>query len=323
MTALQFKLRILGFVEDAVDTVHNVAWRNVRLHILQLNKILLDASLGVHCVVDLIVDIHRAIILAQIYKKSRKKAISLTFFLSPLYLYLLWEETKNTSQRNSKMNNQEQNQKDTTKETEKKCLSDKCGDIGIYGLKNKITGKWYVGQSITSIKNRWNEYRRINCYNQPKLINALRKYGYDAFDKVLLEECVADQSILNEREDYWIKYYDSVENGYNCRYGGANGKFSKEAKLNVKRGCLNKIQSAKWLEAMKENGKRQRGKIVSNQTKSKMSESQKKNKDNISRLVKLSSTANLGKMWITNGTENKKIINTDPVPFGYKKGRVL
>jgi len=77
LTTLQFKLRILGFVEDAVDTVDHVAWRNVRLHILQLNKILLDARLGVHCVVDLIVDIHRAIILTQIYKKSRKKA---TFF---------------------------------------------------------------------------------------------------------------------------------------------------------------------------------------------------------------------------------------------------
>jgi hypothetical protein len=74
LATLQFKSRILGFVEDAVDTVDNVAWRNVRLHILQLNKILFDASLGVHCVVDLIVDIHRAIILAQIYKKSRKKA---------------------------------------------------------------------------------------------------------------------------------------------------------------------------------------------------------------------------------------------------------
>jgi hypothetical protein len=34
----------------------------------------LDARLDVHCVVDLIVDIHRAIILTRVYKKSRKKA---------------------------------------------------------------------------------------------------------------------------------------------------------------------------------------------------------------------------------------------------------
>ena len=34
----------------------------------------------------------------------------------------------------------------------------------------------------------------------------------------MIEECSSEQ--LNEREAYWIKYYDTVKNGYNCSEGG-------------------------------------------------------------------------------------------------------
>ena len=167
----------------------------------------------------------------------------------------------------------EQSQEDTMKETEKKFSNAKCS--GIYGLRNKVNNKWYVGQSAVSIENRWNEYKRLQCYNQPKLLNALTKYGIDNFDKIILEECSGDQKLLDKREDYWIRHYDSVENGYNCRYGGANGKMGEEAKLRVKQGCLNKQPSEKWLAAMAENGKRQKGKIVSEETRMKMRIAQK------------------------------------------------
>jgi len=91
---------------------------------------------------------------------------------------------------------------------------------GIYGLKNKITNKWYVGQTINDVEDRWNDYKRMRCEGQPKLYRALVKYGYENFEKIILEECPADRDILNERETFWIRKKRSVKNGYNCNEGG-------------------------------------------------------------------------------------------------------
>ena len=84
----------------------------------------------------------------------------------------------------------------------------------IYGLKCKVTDKWYVGQSW-NVKKRWWTYSKYECRNQPKLYNALVKYGIDAFEKSILEENITDQDTLDAREDYWTEKYDCVNNGYN------------------------------------------------------------------------------------------------------------
>lgn len=47
----------------------------------------------------------------------------------------------------------------------------------------------------------------------------MRKYGIDNFSLDILEE-VKDSSQLNDREIYWIKYYNSYNNGYNQTIGG-------------------------------------------------------------------------------------------------------
>jgi hypothetical protein len=104
---------------------------------------------------------------------------------------------------------------------------------GIYGLKNKTTGKWYVGQS-KDIISRWErDYKKINCKNQRKLYNALKKYGFDGFDKVVLEECEEIDWIIDYREMYWIRKLDSASKnkGYNLKEGGSGGgKCSVETK---------------------------------------------------------------------------------------------
>jgi hypothetical protein len=66
---------------------------------------------------------------------------------------------------------------------------------------------------------------------------AIQKYGKTNFSFVILEEC--DKSLLNEREEYYIKQYDSVvPNGYNVeeRENGQKGYFlnySKETFLSI------------------------------------------------------------------------------------------
>ena len=58
-----------------------------------------------------------------------------------------------------------------------------------------------------------NEY---NCSRS----RAFRKYGLDNFIFEVIEEC--DKNRLNEREIYWINYYNSYYDGYNETLGGEN-----------------------------------------------------------------------------------------------------
>lgn len=54
---------------------------------------------------------------------------------------------------------------------------------------------------------------------------AIRKYGKDNFTIELIEEVKVDK--LDEREVYWISFYDSYNKGYNCTLGGQNGATRK------------------------------------------------------------------------------------------------
>lgn len=93
---------------------------------------------------------------------------------------------------------------------------------GIYSITNKINGKRYIGQSI-NINRRFIEHKNdpfnINCKDYDMAIyRAIRKYGLDNFNFEILEQC--DKSELNDKEIYWIDYYNSYNNGYNCTRGG-------------------------------------------------------------------------------------------------------
>lgn len=106
--------------------------------------------------------------------------------------------------------------------------------IGIYKITKKENGKAYIGQS-NNIERRFTQH----CYKGEKaripLDIAIKKYGKDAFIFEVIEECAPEQ--LNEREAYWIKYYDTVKNGYNCSEGGeqqSTGENNGRSKLTEK-----------------------------------------------------------------------------------------
>lgn len=92
--------------------------------------------------------------------------------------------------------------------------------IGIYKITNIINNKCYIGQS-RDIYQRW-EKHKSNIYNSSKnylkIYQAFRKYGLKNFIFDIIEICSEDK--LNERELYWINYYDSYNNGYNSTLGG-------------------------------------------------------------------------------------------------------
>lgn len=97
--------------------------------------------------------------------------------------------------------------------------------IGIYKITNKINGHCYIGQSINLEKRLASHFTNAyNCnsveYNKV-LYAAIRKYGKENFSAEILELCEQEQ--LDEREIFWINYYDSYHNGYNATEGGEHG----------------------------------------------------------------------------------------------------
>lgn len=95
----------------------------------------------------------------------------------------------------------------------------------IYKITNEINNKIYIGQTIkTRPTDRFSQHRyaarhletdKSNSY----LHKAMSFYGVDNFSFIVIEEI--DNNLLNEREKYWIEYYNStVPNGYNLTLGG-------------------------------------------------------------------------------------------------------
>lgn len=90
---------------------------------------------------------------------------------------------------------------------------------GIYKITNKINGHAYIGQSI-NITRRWRDHKNRYLKDDNSLYKAFRKYGLENFDFIVVEECEPDK--LNEREKYYIAYYNTFFDGYNETTGGEN-----------------------------------------------------------------------------------------------------
>ena len=106
---------------------------------------------------------------------------------------------------------------------------------GIYKI-NFPNGKIYVGLSV-HIKTRIRNHKTKDYKEHPELpiSRAIQKYGISDVD--ILEEIPADnRNLLQEREKYWIQYYDSTnpDIGYNLSKGGdgaQRGSNNSQAKL--------------------------------------------------------------------------------------------
>lgn len=99
----------------------------------------------------------------------------------------------------------------------------------IYIIKNTVNSKVYIGQTRTSVDQRWKEHLRHAQYGDQVINRAMKKYGVDKFYIETLEIC--DISILDEREIYYIDLYDSTDKskGYNVSIGGNTPRFKRKA----------------------------------------------------------------------------------------------
>lgn len=94
----------------------------------------------------------------------------------------------------------------------------------IYIIKNDINDKVYIGQTTQGSEERFKQHLKLLKSSEKQLIHkAIKKYGKEHFYFEVLETDLAINE-LDKREEYWIRYYDSVNRGYNLCYGGKQSR---------------------------------------------------------------------------------------------------
>lgn len=93
--------------------------------------------------------------------------------------------------------------------------------IGIYKITNTQNGKCYVGQTKQDFGTRWRSHVRRGVRAEPgtmnKLYGEMWKEGVENFTFEILTACKPEE--LNEKEKYFIKFYQADEWGYNSTKG--------------------------------------------------------------------------------------------------------
>lgn len=97
----------------------------------------------------------------------------------------------------------------------------------IYKITNKLNQKIYIGQTTKQRPtDRFSQHRYLAKHPEQEkagvtsyLHRAMAKYGVDNFSFEVIEQVSNEK--LNEREQYWIAFYDcTIPNGYNMTKGG-------------------------------------------------------------------------------------------------------
>jgi len=118
----------------------------------------------------------------------------------------------------------------------------------VYLIQNKFTDKCYIGYTKHSIEKRWKQH----CRNSKKQVNtpfynAIKKYGFDCWDKKVLLECnTAEEAKSKEIE--FIEKFGSYKSGYNATLGGdGNNGLIMTEESNLKRSLALKGKPKNYL----------------------------------------------------------------------------
>ena len=93
---------------------------------------------------------------------------------------------------------------------------------GVYKITNPAENKAYIGQAV-DIAARFKQHIKRGLGAETPLKNkfypALEQYGVENFTFEILEKCNREE--LNEKEKFWIDYYQTKTYGYNVTGGGS------------------------------------------------------------------------------------------------------
>lgn len=92
----------------------------------------------------------------------------------------------------------------------------------IYKITNKINNKAYIGKTEGNPFDRWRQHYYTATAKEDigfALTKAIKKYGIENFIFEVLESNIPAQDIDN-REKYYIQFYNTLNTGYNLTIGG-------------------------------------------------------------------------------------------------------
>lgn len=126
------------------------------------------------------------------------------------------------------------------------------GRSGIYGIRNVLNNKIYIGRTKCFYRRC---HQHVRAFNKavskqinPHLFNSMSKHGIKHFEMFPLEFCNVDT--MEEREQHWMYFFDSTNHklGYNIRTdseGGMNVSLETSEKIsrNLKRQWAAGIRS--------------------------------------------------------------------------------
>jgi group I intron endonuclease len=167
----------------------------------------------------------------------------------------------------------------------------------IYKITNKINKKYYIGQTICSLQKRWREHCSSNKCTA--LSRAIKKYGKENF---VIEEIDGANNLseLNYKEWLYILKFNSVApKGYNLKEGGNNKKYSSISK--------NRMSQS------------QKGKILSKETREKISMSKKNPSEETRRRISLAKK----QYRASEATKEKQRKNWNPKSIEHSKNKVV
>lgn len=137
----------------------------------------------------------------------------------------------------------------------------------IYCIHSLSTSKKYIGQTVEKIQRR--VLRHFRTINETKISRAIQKYGKSDFVYGVIED-IDDNNLLDEREKYWIKFYDAVENGFNIKEGGKCARGYKQSQSSIEKRRQKLIGKSLSNEHKEKLSEAHKGKILSRETVDKM-----------------------------------------------------
>ena len=191
----------------------------------------------------------------------------------------------------------------------------------IYKITHVPSGKFYIGRHVTTDLD--DGYMGSGKY----IKNAIEKHGVENFVKEYLHIFYDEYFMFLHEEAIVTEEFCARQDTYNIAPGGFDGgwKYILSNRLNHTSSA-----SAKRIESLKKNSSligQTRGRTsgefgFAGFSGKSHSEEWKKNHSKImKKLQSGNKNSQYGTMWITNGTESKKISKDYEIPEGYRRGR--
>lgn len=155
----------------------------------------------------------------------------------------------------------------------------------MYGIIYKITcainKKIYIGLTTASLHKRLlAHYQRAFKGETFFLCRAIRKYGKESFIAEQIDQADSLKE-LNEKEIFWIKFYDSINPkiGYNEKEGGGSAPLTNKIKEKIRNSQLGRKASIETRQKMSRNRKGKKKALTENYKKAWTEERKKQNSE--------------------------------------------